>query len=477
MRTIVDADLCVIGAGAAGLSVAAGAAQMGARTVLIERGAMGGDCLNYGCVPSKSLIAAARIAATTASASRFGISLAPAVIDSAAVRRHVEDVVGAIAPHDSVERFEGLGVRVIAAAARFTGPREVTAGEAVVRARRFIIATGSSPAIPPVLGLATTPYLTNETIFQLDVVPSHLIILGGGPVGTEMAQAFRRLGAPVTLLQRSRLLPRDDPELVDVLRARLRSEGIDVREGVRVLRTEGDSREAMTVRVILAGKGEEQAIVGSHLLVATGRRPDIDGLGLEEGGIAYTSAGIVVDHRLRTTNRKVFAIGDVTGGLQFTHVAGYHAGIVLKNALFRWPARTDHRCLPRVTYAEPELAQVGLSEADARARGIRHRVLRAPYAANDRARTARCTDGLVKVIVGRGGRILGAGIVGEQAGELIHTWVLAMSQRLKIGAVATMIAPYPTLGELNKNVAGSYFTPSLFSPGTRRLVRLLARLG
>ena len=483
MRAVVEADLCIIGAGSAGLSVAAGAAQMGARTVLIERGRMGGDCLNYGCVPSKSLIAAARIAATTARVAPFGVSLGAPVIDGAAVHRHVEDVIQGIAPHDSVERFRGLGVTVIAADARFAGAGEVAAGDTLIRARRFVVASGSSPSIPPVAGLASTPFLTNETIFDLDAVPSHLIILGGGPIGTEIAQAQRRLGARVTLLQRSMLLPRDDPELVAVVRAQLLADGVDVRERVRIVRAEGDGvgadarAPADAIRIVIADGNGEHDICGSHLLVAAGRRPSIDGLALEEAGIAYTPAGIVVDRRLRTTNRKIFAIGDVTGGMQFTHVAGYHAGVVIKNALFRWPARADHRCVPWVTYTDPELAQVGLTEAAARAKGIRHRVLRATYATNDRARTERRTDGLVKVVVGGRGHILGAGIVGEQAGELVHTWVLAMSQRLKIGAVATMIAPYPTLGELNKSAAGTYFTPSLFSPKTRRLVRLLARFG
>ena len=298
-----------------------------------------------------------------------------------------------------------------------------------------------------------------------------------------MAHAYRRLGARVTLLQRSTILPRDDPELVAVVRSRLLADGVDVREGVRIVRAEGDGSgadgqgPADAVRIVLADGTDEHTLAGSHLLVAAGRRPNIDSLALEEAGIAYTPSGIVVDRRLRTTNRNVFAIGDVTGGMQFTHVAGYHAGVVIKNALFRWPARADYRCVPWVTYTDPELAQVGLTEAAARARNIRHRVLRATFAENDRARTDRRTDGLVKVIVGCRGRILGAGIVGPEAGELVHPWVLAMSRRLKIGAVATMIAPYPTLGEINKSVAGTYFTPSLFSRRTHRLVRLLARLG
>lgn len=475
MRQRIEADLCIIGAGSGGLSVAAGAAQMGATTVLIERGRMGGDCLNFGCVPSKSLLAAAYTAAAAQRGTAFGVSVGPLHIDGAGVHRHVQNVIDAIAPHDSVERFEGLGVTVIAAAARFAGPREVVAGGTTIRARRFVIATGSRPAIPPVPGLSATPFLTNETLFSLGSIPQHLIVIGGGPVGVEMAQAHQLLGARVTLLEAATLLPRDDPELVDVVRRRLVSDGIDLREGVAIDRIEGD---AGTVTVHLTVGGRPASIDGSHLLFATGRQANIEDLGLSAAGVACSPAGISVDARLRTSNRRIFAIGDcIAGGNRFTHAANDHAGIVLKNALFRWPAKVDARTLPHVTYTDPELAQVGLTEAQARATGKAIRVLRSSFAENDRARAERQTDGLAKVIVTDNGHILGAGVVGSQAGELIQTWVLAMSQRLKIGAVATLIAPYPTRGEINKRVAGTYYAERIFGRSTRRIVRFLSRFG
>lgn len=463
--------LCVIGAGSAGLSVAAGAAQMGAEVVLIERGLMGGDCLNFGCVPSKSLLAAARLADTARRGAAFGIASAVPQIDFAAVIDSIHEVIAAIAPNDSVERFERLGIRVLRAEARFTSPRSVLAGDLEIRPRRFVVATGSRPAIPPIPGLDRAPYLTNETIFTNRARPEHLIVIGGGPIGIEMAQAHRRLGAQVTVLDIGPLLPRDDPELVASLLARLNGEGIIARSRTEIAGIEADE-ERITVRL-----ADGERIAGSHLLVAAGRRPNIEALDLPAAGIAASGNGITIDGRLRTTNRRVFAIGDVTGGPQFTHIANYHAGIVIRNALFRLPAKVDYRALPWVTYTEPELAQVGETEAFARAAGEEVRVLRWPFADNDRAQTERDTEGLVKVVVRRNGRILGASILGTGAGDLILPWALAISQKLKIGAFANLIVPYPTRGEASKRAAACYYTPTLFSPRTRSLVRLLARFG
>jgi pyruvate/2-oxoglutarate dehydrogenase complex dihydrolipoamide dehydrogenase (E3) component len=471
----LEVDLCVIGAGAAGLTVAAGAAQMGASTVLVEHAAMGGDCLNYGCVPSKALLAAAHAAEAARQAGRFGIRPGTPAIDALAVRDHLRGVIMAIAPNDSVERFEGLGVTVLRSTARFVDPRTIVAGDTRITARRFVVAAGSSPAVPPIPGLSELPYLTNETLFDLDRMPNHLIVIGGGPIGIEMAQAYRRLGARVTVVEATEILPRDDRDLVSVVRERLRAEGIVLLEGARVT---GASRAADGLGITLAaGDGENRSITGSHLLVATGRRANVEELNLERAGIAYTSGGIAVDARLRTTNRRVFAIGDIVDGPRFTHVAAYHASVVLRNALFRIPTRVAYRCVPHVTFADPEVAQVGATEAEARERHRRIRVLRGPFADNDRAQAERRTDGLVKVVVTPRGTILGAGIVGAAAGELIQTWTLAMHRRLRIGALATMIAPYPTFGLINKQVAGSFYTPALYSERMRRLVRLLARFG
>jgi pyruvate/2-oxoglutarate dehydrogenase complex dihydrolipoamide dehydrogenase (E3) component len=461
-------DLCIIGAGSAGLAVAAGAAQMGAAVVLVERGLMGGDCLNFGCVPSKSLLAAARLADAARRGAALGVLSARPGIDFAAAADGVQQVIAAIAPNDSVERFEGLGVRVLRGEARFTGPRTIRAGEIEIRPRRIVIATGSHPAVPAIPGIADVPYLTNETIFANRERPGHLIVIGGGPIGIEMAQAHRRLGARVTVLDVGTILPRDDPELVASLTGHLSGEGIAIRPGIEIAGIEHDGGS------IVARLADGEQVAGSHLLVAAGRRPSIEALDLPAAGIEATAQGITVDARLRTTNRRAFAIGDVAGGPQFTHVALYHAGIVIRNALFRLPAKVDYRALPWVTYTDPELAQVGVTQAAA---GGDVRVLRWPFLENDRAQTERDTEGLVKVVLGRNGRVLGASILGTGAGDLILPWALAISQNLKIGALANLIVPYPTRGEASKRAAGCYYTPTLFSPRTRRLVRFLARFG
>lgn len=474
MADILRADICVIGAGSAGLSVAAGASQMGAKTVLIERALMGGDCLNYGCVPSKSLLAAAKAAAGRDLAARMGVIYDPPRVDFPAVCEHVRGVIAGIAPHDSQARFEGLGVTVLRSEARFVGPREVEAGGTRIRARRFVVATGSRPVVPPLPGLEEVGYLTNETVFQLGEAPARLIVVGGGPIGCELGQAFRRLGSAVTIVELASLLPNDDPELVELVRLRLRAEGIRLRERARAVAVRRDGG-GFALEIEHDGGGE--SLAGDELLLAVGRRPAVEGLGLDAAGIEHDRKGIKVDRRLRSSNRKVFAVGDVAGGLQFTHVAGYHAGVVLKNALFRLPAKVDNRAVPWVTYTDPELAHVGLSEAAARAGHGDIRILRWPFAENDRARCERQEGGLVKVVTTPRGRILGASIVGIHAGELIHSWVLAISKGLGIGAMAQMIAPYPTLGEVNKRAAGSFYTEKLFSDRTRGLVRLLAKLG
>jgi pyruvate/2-oxoglutarate dehydrogenase complex dihydrolipoamide dehydrogenase (E3) component len=470
MKDTLTPDLCVIGAGSGGLAVAAGAVQMGASVVLVERGRMGGDCLNYGCVPSKSLLAAARLADRWRHGAEFGVLYQPPRIDFAAVADSVGRVIARLAPNDSAERFERLGVRVIPAEARFVDHRTVRAGAAVIRPRRFVIATGSSPVVPPIPGIDTVPYLTNETVFANRVLPEHLVVIGGGPIGIELAQAHRRLGASVTVIDAGPLLPREDPELAGRLTTLLAAEGIALKPSVSIV---GIERSAAAITVVLA-TGDR--ITGSHLLVAAGRRPDTAALDLAAAGIEASVRGITVDARLRTTNRRAFAIGDAAGGPQFTHVALYHAGIVIRNALFRLPARVDYRALPWVTYTDPELAQAGSTEAAARAEAPVE-VLRWSFADNDRAQTERDTTGEIKIVTRRNGHILGATILGASAGDLILPWALAISQKLKIGALANLIVPYPTRGEAGKRAAGNFYTPTLFAPRTRRLVRLLARFG
>jgi pyruvate/2-oxoglutarate dehydrogenase complex dihydrolipoamide dehydrogenase (E3) component len=470
----VDTDLCIIGAGSSGLSVAAAAAAFGRKVVLIEKHKMGGDCLNYGCVPSKAMIAAGKRAHIMRSSAAFGIAPAEPQIDHKGVHDHVKAVIAAIEPNDSVERFRGLGVHVIQAAGRFVDKATVQAGDTMIKARRFVIATGSSPLVPPIKGLDAVPYFTNETLFDNTEKLEHLIIVGGGPIGLEMAQAHRRLGSHVTVLEGLKAMGKDDPELAEVVLKQVRSEGVDIREGAMVEEVRG-SAGAITV-AIKSGSGA-QTVEGTHLLLAVGRRPNIADLGLEAAGIKHERGAIVVDDGLVTSNRKVFAIGDCVGGLQFTHVANYHAGIVIRRALFQMPARIDKGNIPWVTYTEPELAHVGLTEDQAKAARHTVKVLRWPMHENDRAQAERATEGLVKVVVGRGGRILGASIVGEHAGELIQMWSLAVSQKLKIKAMTDWISPYPTLSEVNKRAAYRYYAAAAGSALVRAAVNWLTKLG
>ena len=467
--TDIAADICVIGAGSGGLSVAAGAAQLGLKTVLVEAHKMGGDCLNFGCVPSKALIAAAGAVKAARNAGRFGLQTAGGV-DYAAVRNHVRATIAAIAPMDSVERFEGLGVKVVAARARFVGPKLVEAGDSRIAARKFVIATGSRAAVPPIPGLADVPFLTNETVFELDRRPDHLVVIGAGPIGCELAQAHARLGTKVTLIEAATMLPKDDAEAVAVVRAGLGADGVVLREHAKVKRIE---RHAVgTVVVLDDGKGGEAALACSHLLIATGRKANIEDLGLEAAGIASDGRAIKIDDRLRTSNRDVLALGDVAGGLQFTHVAGWHAGIAIRNLCFRIPARADTTAIPWVTYTAPELAQVGLSEAAAKAAGREIATARWPFHDNDRAIATGETEGFVKIVAERG-RVIGATIVGAHAGDLVAPWIVAVGQKLKVATMAGTVMPYPTLSEAGKRAAGAYFSPRLFSPRTRKLVRFL----
>ncbi|MBX6374306.1 MAG: FAD-dependent oxidoreductase [Acetobacteraceae bacterium] len=476
---MADYDVAIIGAGAAGLSIAAFSAQLGLKVALIERGRMGGDCLNYGCVPSKALLAAAHRAQAAREAGRFGIRLPPPEIDWAAVRAHVRGAVDRIAPNDSEERFRALGADVIRASAHFVAPDAIEAGGRRYTFRRAVVAAGSAPVVPAIPGLAEVPYVTNETIFDLEDPPGHLIVLGGGPIGLEMAQAHARLGCLVTVIEAApSIAGREDPELVEGLRQALRAEGVTLREGATLRRVEPDEPGGL-VAVLEDGS----RIAGTHLLLAVGRAPRLAGLDLPAAGIEATRQGIATDLSLRSvSNRRVWAAGDIAdprglGPRAFTHVCSQHAAIVARSMLFRLPAKLDYAALPRVIYTDPELAQVGLTEAEAREAGhTALRILRWPLSDNDRAVAEGRPEGLVKLITTPKGRLLGASVLGARAGDMAGIFGLMIGRKLPLSALAGLVLPYPTLAEAAKRAAGEFFTPKLLSPVAKRLAGLLMRL-
>lgn len=466
----IKTDILIIGAGSGGLSVAAGAAQMGADVVLLEGHKMGGDCLNYGCVPSKALIATGKAAYAQRHSARYGVGDAAGVVDYAAAKDHVAEVIATIAPVDSQERFEGFGVKVIREFGKFISKDEVEAGDTVIKARRIVIATGSSPLVPPIPGLDTVPFETNETLFELRDKPDHLLIIGGGPIGMEMAQAHIRMGCQVTVIEGAKALGKDDPELADVVLSSLRDEGVEIAEDALAAQVRGQAG------AIEIETKDGRVFKGSHLLVAVGRKANTGRLDLDAGGVKPSKNGIKVDDSLRTSNKRVYAIGDVAGGLQFTHVAGYHAGVIIRSMLFGLPSKAKTAHIPWATYTEPELSQVGLTEAQAKkAHGGALEVVRFNYNHNDRAIAERKSQGFIKVMVVKG-RPVGASIVGYQAGELINLWALALANKMKMSQIAAMVAPYPTIGEINKRAAGAYFSPRLFeSDLVKRVVGFVQR--
>lgn len=473
MTSHIQADLAIIGGGAGGLSLAAGAVQLGARVVLIESGKMGGDCLNYGCVPSKSLLAAAKANYHLKTANYFGVQCMQHTLDFASVMAHVHRVIHHIEKHDSVERFESLGVHVIQGIGEFINEKTLRVGAHTIQAKRFIIATGSSPVVPDIPGLKKISYLTNETIFDLKQQPKHLIVIGGGPIGCEMAQAFSYLGTTVTLLTNQTLLPKEDQDCVEILRQTFKSLHIHCHEQVSVKSIEAGSKQE--VIVCFEQQGSQQTITGSHLFIATGRQANIQSLNLKAAGIKHTKRGIIVDSKLRTNKKKIYAIGDVVADTYpFTHMANYHAGIVIKNILFRLPAKVDYHSVPWVTYTDPEIAHAGCSTYLS---DNKTQIIEWPYVDNDRAQAESITAGKIKVIVDKKARILGVTIVGSQAGELLLPWIMAIKEKKTLRAFTDTIVPYPTLSEISKRVAGAYYTPALFAKKTRALVRFLLRFG
>jgi len=471
-------DIGILGAGAAGLTVAAGAAQFGAKAVLIEKSPqLGGDCLHFGCIPSKTLIRCADIWAQARRSREFGLpglDLPP--VDLGAIMDYVRGVIERIQVHDSQERFCKLGAEVCFGPARFVDAHTVAVVGRRLAARSWVIATGSRPALPPLEGLPSVPFWTNETLFSQRTLPERLLVLGGGPLGLEMAQALARLGSRVTVVELlERILGPEDPDVAAILQTRLETEGLQILSGTRALRVEA-AGSGVRLSVAPAAGGATRVLEAEALLVATGRRPNVEDLGLEAAGVEFSPKGIPTDARLRTSVRHIYACGDVRGKLAFTHVAGYEGSIALTNAVLRLPRKADYSRVPWCTYTDPEVAGIGLNEQRAVKAGVAYRVLQEPFAQNDRAVTAGEQQGKIKVLVSPRGKVLGCQIVGAQAGELIHEWVAAMNGGVQLSTLAGAIHAYPTRAEISKRVAGSLFTERIFSSRTKSVLKLLFQL-
>jgi len=448
----LEFDIVVIGGGAGGLVVAAGGASLGAKVALVEKHRLGGDCLWTGCVPSKTLIKSAAVAHAMRHADRWALAPHDPAPDLANVMERVAAVIRGIEPNDSPERFRSLGVDVILGEGRFVSPDVFEVDGRRLTAKTFVIATGSRPAMPPIPGLAESGALTNETLFDLREDVPHLIVIGGGPIGSEMAQAFRRLGSSVTLVDVGpRILSREDADLAEVVMRRMRDEGVTFHLGASIAKVDGRRGD---VRATLKSKdGVKHVVEGTHVLVGAGRKVNHEGLGLDAAGVKVDGGRIVVDERLHTTNPRIFAVGDAAGGHQFTHLAEHHAGIVLRQTIFRLFWARPSTVVPWCTYTDPELARVGLSEEEAKQKGIAHKVYRFAFDEIDRARAEGETAGFAKLVTDPKGRILGAAIVGPHAGELIAECVLAMSKGMKAGDLSATIHAYPTLASINRRAA------------------------
>ena len=459
-----DYDIGIIGGGAAGLTVASGAAQLGAKALLIEReSALGGDCLHFGCVPSKTLIRSAHVYHLMKSSETFGlpkIQMPP--VDFQQIARRIQQVISTIQPHDSEERFCGLGAKVMFGEAFFADEHTVDLDGKHYSAKNWVIATGSSPVAPPIPGLNDTHFLTNKEIFSLDRLPSSMIILGAGPIGIEMAQAFNRLGTEVVVVDRAeQILIKEDKDMADAVQSVMSEEGVVfyLHASIEEVKESSAAKEV----VIIDQFGEKLTLTSEEILVAMGRSPNTGNLNLEEIQVAVERGGITVDSRLRTSQKHIFAAGDVNGGYQFTHAAGYEGGIVVSNAIFHLPRKTDYTYLPWCTYTDPELASIGMNEKTAESKGIEYKVWIEEFKDNDRSLAEAEHAGRVKMILDDGEKPIGVQILGPRAGDLLSEWVAILNGKTKLATIASAIHPYPTLGEINKRVVGNYFSPKIFS--------------
>ena len=464
-------DLVVIGGGPGGLVVASVAAQAGLKVTLVEKSdRLGGDCLHTGCVPSKALIHAARTAHTARTGVSEGLLSTMPGIDFEQAIMQVEQAIATIQAYDDPERFRGYGCDVRFGKAQFVSPDSISVEDKIIRARRFVIATGSRPALPPIPLLEQAGFETSDSIFNRRDRPAHLSVIGAGPIGVELAQAFARLGSRVTVIETAdRVLPASDPQVSSALQRVLEDEGIQVMTGTLVagVHREGDMRQLRL--------SDDSLVETDRILVATGRRPVLHGLGLEAAGVEFSGEGISVDRRLRTSQKHIYAVGDVCGPYPFTHMAEYQAGIALANIVFRIPRKTDYRVVPQVVYTDPEVASVGLSENEAVAQGLRYEIAQFPLGKLDRAIIDRATNGFARILLRRG-RILGASLVGPHAGELVHELALAMRVKAKAREITELIHAYPTYAQLQRRTINSNYAHLLRSKKVRTLVWLLHHL-
>lgn len=461
-------DVIVIGGGAAGLTAAGGCALFGLDVALIEARKMGGECLNDGCVPSKALIAAAKRAAEANESERYGITIQPPKVEWTGVHKHIHDAIAAIAPHDSEERFEEMGCEVIRDWAKVTGPQTVEVGGRTLRAPRIVIATGSKPAVPPIEGVAETPYLTNENIFDLDALPDHLVIVGGGVIGMEMAQSFRRLGSAVTVVEPGELMGRDDPDSVAVVRETMEGEGVRFVKGL-AKNVEG-SEGAIRLHT------ENETVEGSHLLIAVGRTPRCEGFGLEDIGVEMDRGGIKVDDRRRTSVKGIYAIGDCRNGPRLTHVSGYEGSNVALEITLGVPTKVDWSALPWCTYTDPEVAQIGMTEKEARAKhGDKVTIVKETFHDNERSLAEGSDKGHMKLVL-KGKKVLGASIVGKNAGELLLPFSQSITGKSSTFALGSAIIAYPTRSEISKAAAFTAWEPTVFGSIPKKYAGFVASM-
>ena len=474
-----DYDLGIIGGGAAGLTAAAGGAQFGAKTILIEKSdKLGGDCLHYGCVPSKTLIRTAGVWAQTRRAKEFGLpetDLPP--VDLGKVMDRVQSVIDTIQQHDSPERFCGLGAEVRFGNPVFVDDHTVDLDGSRIPAKSWIIATGSSPALPPVDGLADVTYWTNETVFSQRTLPGTLIVLGGGPIGLEMSQAFCRLGSKVIVVEfMDQILGPEDADMAEILKKRITHEGVEIHTNTKAIKAEAKNGGIQLTVGPAKGDGATRVIKADAILVAAGRKPNIEGLGLDAAGVSFNPRAIPTNARMKTNIAHIYACGDVNGQMPFTHVAGYEGGIALTNAVLHLPRKADYSKIGWCTYTDPEVASIGLNEKRAKKQGVDYHVLEELFKDNDRALAESEPAGKIKMLVSPKGKLLGCQIIGAHAGELIHEWVLANSAGVKLSTIAGTVHVYPTLSEISKRVAGDLFASKIFSEKTKTMLRLLFNL-